>query len=284
MRERSVLITGCSSGIGWACAERLSAGGWRVFATARRAEDLARIEKQGWIPVALDVACSDSIEACVQMVLDAVGGELDAVVNNAGFGMPGAVEDLSRAAMRRQFEVNLFGAVELTNRLLPAMRAAGRGRVVYISSLVGRMSLPFMGIYSASKFALEAVADAQRVELSMTGVKVVLVEPGPIQTRFSAACAAAGEAGLEGDGSRFGGAYARYFAQRKGGGMSEDRFRLPPEAVAEKVVRALEAGRPRVRYMVTVPTYVADFLVRFVPVRWRDAVMQRQVRKRFGSD
>jgi short-subunit dehydrogenase len=145
------------------------------------------------------------------------------------------------------------------------------------------MSLPFMGIYSASKFALEAVADAQRVELSMTGVKVVLIEPGPIQTQFSSACAAAGEERLESKHSRFGAAYVRYFAQRRGGGMSEDRFRLSPEAVAEKVVRALEAAQPKVRYMVTVPTYVADFLVRFVPVRWRDAVMRRQVQKRFGS-
>ncbi|OUX38755.1 MAG: hypothetical protein CBE26_00580 [Kiritimatiellaceae bacterium TMED266] len=284
MRRRSVLITGCSSGIGRATAEVLSARGWKVFATARRSEDLAWIEEQGWVPVSLDVACSDSIAACVELVLNAVEGKLDAVVNNAGFGMPGAVEDLSRKAMQRQFEVNLFGAVELTNRLLPAMRATGRGRVVYISSLVGRMSLPFMGIYSASKFALEAVADAQRVELSMTGVKVVLIEPGPIQTRFSSACAAAGEERLESEHSRFGAAYVRYFAQRRGGGMSEDRFRLPPEAVAAKVVRALETAKPKVRYMVTVPTYVADFLVRFVPVRWRDAVMRRQVQKRFGSD
>ncbi|MAW40075.1 MAG: short-chain dehydrogenase [Kiritimatiellaceae bacterium] len=284
MNQRSVLITGCSSGIGWAVAEEMAARNWRIFATARKPEDWQRIEAEGWNAVALDVTSSASIEQAVATVLDATDGALDGVVNNAGFGMPGAIEDLSREAMQLQFEVNLFGAVELTNRLLPSLRKRPQGRVVYISSLVGRMSLPFMGIYSASKFALEAVADAQRIELSMTPVRVVLIEPGPIETRFSATCARVGESELEADGSRFRSAYERYFKQRRDGGMSEDRFRLPPEAVAKKVAHALISDRPKVRYPVTLPTYVADFLVRFVPVSWRDAVMQRQVKKRFGSD
>lgn len=283
MNERSVLITGCSSGIGWATAVEMAARNWRIFATARKPEDMERIEAEGWHAVALDVSSSDSIEQAVSTVLEATDGALDGVVNNAGFGMPGAIEDLSREAMQRQFEVNLFGAVELTNRLLPALRKRPQSRVVYISSLVGRMSLPFMGIYSASKFALEAVADAQRIELSMTPVRVVLIEPGPIGTRFSATCAMEGESRLEADRSRFKGAYERYFKQRRGGGMSEDRFRLPPEAVAQRVAHALISDRPKVRYLVTLPTYVADFLVRFVPVCWRDGVMQRQVKKRFGS-
>ena len=261
----------------------MAARNWRIFATARKPEDIQRIEAEGWYAVALDVSSSDSIEQAVAMVLEATDGALDAVVNNAGFGMPGAIEDLSREAMQRQFEVNLFGALELTNRLLPALRKRPHGRVVYISSLVGRMSLPFMGIYSASKFALEAVADAQRIELSMTPVRVVLIEPGPIGTRFSSTCAMEGESRLEVNRSRFKGAYERYFKQRRVGGMSEDRFRLPPEAVAKKVAHALISDRPKVRYLVTLPTYIADFLVRFVPVYWRDGVMQRQVKKRFGS-
>lgn len=284
MRRRSVFITGASSGIGWAVAEEMAARNWRIFATFRKPEDGERIKAQGWDAVALDVTSSTSIEQAVATVLDATDGALDGVVNNAGFGMPGAIEDLSREGMKQQFEVNLFGAVELTNRLLPTLRARPQGRVVYISSLVGRMSLPFMGIYSASKFALEAVADAQRIELSMTPVRVVLIEPGPIETRFSATCAQVGESALAMDGSRFRSVYERYFKQRRDGGMSEDRFRLPPEAVAKKVAHALISDRPRVRYPVTLPTYVADFLVRFVPVSWRDSVMKWQVKKRFGSD
>ena len=284
MNKRSVLITGCSSGIGWATAAEMAARNWRIFATARNSEDMKRIEEEGWNAVTLDVSSSDSIAQAVATVLDATDGSLDGVVNNAGFGMPGAIEDLSREAMQRQFEVNLFGALELTNLLLPALRKGPQGRVVYISSLVGRMSLPFMGIYSASKFALEAVADAQRIELSMTAVRVVLIAPGPIGTRFSSTCAMEGESRLDVHRSRFSTAYERYFKQRRGGGMSEDRFRLPPEAVAKKVAHALISDHPKVRYLVTLPTYIADFLVRFVPVRWRDGVMQQQVKKRFSSN
>ena len=284
MNKRSVLITGCSSGIGWATAAEMAARNWRIFATARNSEDMQRIEEEGWNAVTLDVSSSDSIAQAVATVLDATDGALDGVVNNAGFGMPGAIEDLSREAMQRQFEVNLFGALELTNLLLPALRKGPQGRVVYISSLVGRMSLPFMGIYSASKFALEAVADAQRIELSMTPVRVVLIAPGPIGTLFSSTCATEGKSRLDLHRSRFSTAYERYFKQRRGGGMSEDRFRLPPEAVAKKVAHALISDRPKVRYLVTLPTYVADFLVRFVPVRWRDSVMQQQVKKRFSSN
>ena len=284
MNKRSVLITGCSSGIGWATAAEMAARNWRIFATARNSEDMQRIEEEGWNAVTLDVSSSDSIAQAVATVLDATDGALDGVVNNAGFGMPGAIEDLSREAMQRQFEVNLFGALELTNLLLPALRKGPQGRVVYISSLVGRMSLPFMGIYSASKFALEAVADAQRIELSMTPVRVVLIAPGPIGTLFSSTCATEGKSRLDLHRSRFSTAYERYFKQRRGGGMSEDRFRLPPEAVAKKVAHALISDRPKVRYLVTLPTYLADFLVRFVPVRWRDSVMQQQVKKRFSSN
>ena len=192
MDRGCVLITGCSSGIGWACAERLHQQGWQVMYTARTEQDLARLAAQGWNAYRLDVRDIQSIQQLVQHVHETFG-QLDAVVNNAGFGMPGAIEDLSRTAMREQFEVNLFGGLELSNALMPLLFKSARGRIVHVSSLVGRMSLPFMGIYSASKFALEAIADAQRVELSATNVEVVLVEPGPIQTHFSSTCAKEGE-------------------------------------------------------------------------------------------
>ncbi len=280
--DRSVLITGCSSGIGEAAASLLRDRGWRVFPTARREEDLVALRRMGFEAVALDLESGASIEEAVGQVLELNGGRLGALVNNAGFGMPGAIQDLSRDAMRLQFEVNVFGLQELTNRLVPVFRSQGQGRIVNISSVVGRLALPFMGIYSASKFALEALSDVQRVELSPDGIVVALVEPGPIRTRFSTNCAAQGEEKLDTEHSRFGSAYLRYFAKRRQGGMAEDRFRLPPEAVARRIVHALESPRPKIRYRVTIPAYAGDWAARFLPARLIDRLMVRHVRKRFG--
>ncbi len=282
LENRTVLVTGCSSGIGRATAELLRAKDWTVFPTARKTEDLEALREAGFDAVELDVASSESIAAATKIIFEKAGGKLGAVVNNAGFGMPGAIEDLTRDAMRYQFEVNLFGLQELTNRLIPVFRKQGYGRIVNVSSVVGRLSLPFMGIYSASKFALEAVSDALRVELSQDGIGVSLVEPGPIRTRFSTNCAGQGEAKLDASGSQFGGAYKQYFAKRRAGGMSEDRFRLPPEAVAKKILHALESSHPRIRYCVTLPAYFGSWAARFVSAEVIDRLMAVQVKKRFG--
>ena len=280
--NKSVLVTGCSSGIGRATAELLRSKGWKVFPTARKPADLESLRQAGFNAIELDVTSSESISVAVQTVLGETGGKLGAVVNNAGFGMPGAIEDLTRGAMRYQFEVNLFGLQELTNRLIPVFREQGRGRIVNVSSVVGKLSLPFMGIYSASKFALEAVSDALRVELSQDGIGVSLVEPGPIRTRFSSNCAGQGEEKLDTDWSKFGGAYKQYFAKRRTGGVSEGRFRLPPEAVANKILHALESPRPKIRYCVTLPAYLGSWAARFVPAAMIDHVMVGHVKKRFG--
>lgn len=280
--NKTVFVTGCSSGIGLATAEMLRENGWTVFPTARKSADLESLREAGFDAVELDVASSESVESAVAIVLEKTGGQLGAVVNNAGFGMPGAIEDLTRDAMRYQFEVNLFGLQELTNRLIPVFRKQGYGRIVNVSSVVGRLSLPFMGIYSASKFALEAVSDALRVELSLDGIGVSLVEPGPIQTSFSTNCAGQGEQKLDTAGSQFGAAYKQYFAKRHNGGMSEDRFRLPPEAVAEKIFHALESPRPKIRYCVTIPAYLGSWAARFVPAGLIDRLMIGHVKKRFG--
>lgn len=282
VENRSVLITGCSSGIGRAAAEMLRTKGWNVFPTARKTADLDELRLAGFDAVKLDVTSSESISTAVEWVLVKNGGKLGAVVNNAGFGMPGAIQDLSRDAMRQQFEVNVFGLQELTNKLVPVFRKQGYGRIVNISSVVGRLSLPFMGIYSASKFALEAISDAQRVELSMEPISVSLVEPGPIRTSFSTNCAGQGEQALDVNGSKFAAAYKSYFEKRRHGGMSEDRFRLPPEAVAKKILHALEAPRPKIRYKVTLPAYFGDWAARFVPTALVDRAMAQHVRKRFG--
>jgi len=280
--NKSVLVTGCSSGIGRATAELLRFRGWRVFPTARKAKDLEVLREAGFEAIELDVVSSESIAAAIDTVLKKNGGKLGAVVNNAGFGMPGAIEDLTRDAMRHQFEVNLFGLQELTNRLIPIFREQSHGRIVNISSVVGRIALPFMGIYSASKFALEAVSDALRVELSSDAISVSLVEPGPIHTRFSTNCAGQGEERLDTDSSKSGAAYKQYFKKRRDGGMSEDRFRLPPEAVAKKILHALESPRPKIRYRVTIPAYLGDWMARFVPAALVDRLMVSHVKKRFG--
>lgn len=280
--DKSVLITGCSSGIGSAAAEMLKEKGWRVFPTARKEMDVKLLELSKFDAVQLDVTSSDSIAAAVDFVLKKNGGKLGAIINNAGFGMPGAIEDLTRDAMRQQFEVNVFGLQELTNRLIPVFRKQGYGRIVNISSVVGRISLPFMGIYSASKFALEAISDAQRVELSPDSISVSLIEPGPIATKFSTNCAGQGEEKLNTDGSRYGLAYQRYFERRRNGGMGEDRFRLPPEAVTKKILHALESPNPKIRYCVTIPAYWGSLAARFIPAGLIDRVMVRHVKKRFG--
>ena len=280
--DRSVLVTGCSSGIGRATAELLQVRGWTVFATARKASDIEALKQAGFDAVALDVTSSESIKAAVCKVLEKNGGKLGAVVNNAGFGMPGAIQDLTRDAMRHQFEVNLFGLQELTNRLIPVFREQGGGRIVNVSSVVGRLALPFMGIYSASKFALEAISDAQRIELSPDSISLSLIEPGPIRTRFSTNCAGEGEQALDTGRSRFGSAYVKYFEKRRNGGMAEDRFRLPPEAVARKILHALESPRPKIRYCVTVTSCFGSWAARLVPMALIDRMMLSHVKRRFG--
>ncbi|MEE9367266.1 MAG: SDR family NAD(P)-dependent oxidoreductase [Pontiella sp.] len=282
VENKSVLVTGCSSGIGLATAELLRSNGWKVFPTARKVEDLDRLEAAGFTAIQLDLTSSVSVAATVDQVLFINEGHLGALVNNAGFGMPGAIQDLSRDAMRQQFEVNVFGLQELTNLLIPVFRKQGCGRIVNISSVVGRISLPFMGIYSASKFALEAISDAQRVELSPDQISISLVEPGPIKTRFSTNCAGQGEEQLDVAGSKFGAAYKQYFEKRRNGGMSEDRFRLPPEAVANKILHALESGRPKIRYKVTIPAHLGVLAARLVPSCLIDRAMINHVKKRFG--
>ena len=280
--DKSVLVTGCSSGIGLATAEVLQKAGWTVYPTARKLTDLDHLKSLGFDAIKLDVTSSESIHTAVDWVLAKNDGKLGALVNNAGYGMPGAIQDLTRDAMRYQFEVNLFGLQELSNTCIPVFQKQGGGRIVNISSVVGRLSLPFMGIYSASKFALEAVSDAQLIELSPDSISVALVEPWPIRTKFSTNCAGQGEEKLDTKSSKFGAAYKQYFDKRRNGGMAEDRFRLPPEAVAKKIRHALESSRPKIRYKVTVPAYMGDLAARFVPASLIDRMMISHVKKRFG--
>jgi NAD(P)-dependent dehydrogenase (short-subunit alcohol dehydrogenase family) len=206
-------------------------------------------------------------------VLAQTGGRLYALVNNGAYGQPGAVEDLTRAALREQFETNLFGTQELTNRVLPVMRRQGEGRVVQISSLLGIVCLAYRGAYNASKFALEALSDTMRLELAGTGIHVSLVEPGPITSRFRANAYEAYRRHIDKTRS----AHREYYerVERRLGGEKPLPFTLPPEAVLDKVVLALEARHPKLRYPVTFPSHLFTWLRRLLPGRMLDGVLAR---------
>lgn len=268
--KRAVLITGCSSGIGLCLARGLYARGYRVLAGARKPEDVATLPDQGFEALQLDLDSSDSIRTAADEVLRRTRGRLFALINNAAYGQPGAVEDLSRAALRAQFETNVFGTQELTNRILPAMRAAGAGRIVQISSLLGIVCLAYRGAYSASKFALEALSDTMRLELRDTNVHVVLIEPGPIKTHFRLNAHVAYQQWIRKEASAHRDYYARIEARLAG--EKPLPFTLPPEAVLAKVIRALESRRPRPRYAVTVPAHLFSWLRRLLPSRVLDRV------------
>jgi NAD(P)-dependent dehydrogenase (short-subunit alcohol dehydrogenase family) len=272
---RSVLVTGASTGIGHETARMLRGRGYRVLATARKADDLATLAAEGFEALPLDLADPDSVAACASAAIDRTGGGGPwALFNNAGFGLPGAVEDLTRAALRAQFEVNLFGTVDLTVRLLPAMRRAGTGRVVMNSSVLGFVSLPLRGAYTASKHALEAIADTLRLELHGTGVFVCLIEPGPVRSRFRENALAAFAGHVDPEESPFAARYARATA-RGFAAINEPPFTLPPEAVARAVLKALSARRPRARYRVTLPAHALGVLTRLLPDRALDALLRR---------
>ena len=271
METKAVLITGCSSGIGRTLALGLQARGYRVFATVRQEKDIAALVALGLNSLQLDLDSSASIDQAVEAILGMTGGKLYALINNGAYGQPGAVEDLTRDTLRAQFETNLFGTQELTNRLMPVFRAQNAGRIVQISSLLGFVSLAYRGAYNATKYALEALSDTLRLELHGTGIHVALVQPGPITSRFRENAHAAYLAHIDREHSVHQ-PYYRKVEQRLGG-TKPLPFTLPPEAVLEKVIHALEARRPRIRYGVTFPAHLFAVLRRLLPARWLDRVL-----------
>lgn len=272
--ERVILITGCSSGIGYCVAHGLKTRGWRVFATARQAADVERLQAEGLESVCLDVRDALSIQSAVTEILARTDGRLDALFNNAGYGQPGAVEDVSRDALREQFETNLFGALEVTNQVIPVMRRQGAGQILYNSSVLGLVAFPYRGAYVASKFALEGLADTLRLELAGTGIHVCLIEPGPILSRFRDNAHTAYQRHIRAANSLHREKYAAMEARLLKEGPAAP-FTLPPEAVLKRVIHALESPRPRARYPVTTPTYLFAILKRWLPTAMLDAILRR---------
>lgn len=243
MSGRAILITGCSSGIGLASARMLKARGWRVLAPARKKADLARLsEAEGLKALPLELADPHSVAAAAEEALQRTDGKLYALFNNAGLGQVGAIEDLSADLLRRQLEVNVVGAHELIRRVLPAMRANGEGRIVQCSSVLGLVAAPYRGAYCASKYAIEALSDALRLELLGTGVAVSIIEPGPIRSRFLDSALANFRSTVNIDASPHRDIYLARLSAMEAGGRAT--FKLEPEAVAAKLVHAVESRRP----------------------------------------
>jgi NAD(P)-dependent dehydrogenase (short-subunit alcohol dehydrogenase family) len=270
---KTILITGCSSGIGYTCAVGLKAKGWRVFATARKPEDLARLEAEGLEALYLDYTEPVSIDACVAEVSKRCGGKLYALFNNGAYGQPGAVEDLSRGVLETQFQTNVFGWHQLATLCLPLMRSNGSGRIVQNSSVLGLVAMKWRGAYNASKFAIEALSDTMRLELRDTEIKVVLIEPGPITSRFTEHALNAFNRNVDSEHSAYKTSYAAQRARLGRGGTN--RFKLPPEAVLEKLIHALDSPRPHARYYVTTPTHIMAWCRRLLPQRLLDHVLNR---------
>jgi short-subunit dehydrogenase len=272
--SRTILITGCSSGIGYTVAHGLKQRGYRVFATARQAKDVMRLQQEGLESLVLDLQDSQSIHQAVQTLLAQTQGQLYGLFNNGAYGQPGAVEDLSREALRQQFETNVFGTHELTCQVIPIMRRQGEGRIIQNSSILGLVAYPYRGIYNASKHALEGLTDTLRLELTGTGIYVSLIEPGPINSRFRDNAYVKFKQYVDVSTSAHRQVYAQ-IEQRLSTTDAVVPFTLPPEAVLKKVIHALEASRPQVRYYVTVPTYFLATLKRLLSSRVMDWVIRR---------
>ena len=265
VNDRSILITGCSSGIGHGVAAGLKRRGYRVFATARKREDVQRLLSEGFESLQLDVTDPASIRSAVSRVLAETGDRLYALFNNAGYGQPGAVEDLDRDTLRKQFETNLFGAHELTSLVLPAMRRRGEGRIIQNSSVLGLVTLKYRGAYNASKFALEGLTDTLRLELEGTGIRVSLIEPGPIASHFRQNAYRAFRENLDTENSTHRKIYEAMVRRLTKEGAVVP-FTLGPDAVLKKVIHALESKNPKARYYVTFPTYLFGYARRLLPV------------------
>lgn len=273
--QKTILITGCSSGIGHDAAQGLRAQGWRVFASCRQQRDCDRLRAEGFDSPRIDYTDADSIETGLAQVLEATGGTLDALFNNGAHALNAAVEDLPTEGLREIFEANFFGWHELTRRVIPVMRAQGHGRIVQCSSSLGLVYMRWRGAYAATKHALEAFSDTLRLEMAGTGIKVVLIEPGPIGTKFRVNGRAYFERYIDWQNSPRRGEYESRLIPRMYEDTGPDAFELPPAAVTAKLIRALEAKRPRPRYYVTVPTYLSGYLRRVLSTRAADWIINR---------
>ncbi len=274
MHDKSILVTGCSSGIGHCVALGLKERGYRVFATARRREDLLALSRQGVTAVELHLDDPRSVATAATEVLEAARGHVYGLFNNAAYGQPGAVEDLRWEVLEMQLRTNLLGWHELTRLLIPGMRKKGEGRIIQNSSVLGLVAMPYRGAYNCSKFALEGLTDTLRLELHGSGIHVSLIEPGPIASRFRDNSHSKFKANIDIENSVHRDSYRAMQARLEKEGPTTS-FTLPPEAVLKKVIHALESPHPRPRYAVTAPTHVFGALRRVLSTRQLDWLLRK---------
>lgn len=272
--KKTILITGCSSGIGYCVAKALHERGYRVFATARRRDSVDMLLADGLESFRLDLTDSNSIHFAFEEAMRRTNGELYALFNNGAYGLPGAVEDLNRDALRAQFETNVFGWQELTNLAIPVMRRQDYGRIIQNSSVLGFVSLPFRGAYNASKYAIEGLSDTLRLELKGSNVYVSLIEPGPIASQFRMNAVKALEKYIDIENSVHREKYQGVLKRLNKPGPAVP-FTLPPEAVLKRVIHALEAVKPQPRYYVTFPTHLFGILKRILSTRALDVLLAK---------
>lgn len=272
---RSILVTGCSSGIGLDAVRTLKARGWRVFAACRQQADCDRLRDEGFESPRLDYLESDGIGAALDTVLTATGGTLDALFNNGAHAIPGAVEDLPVDALRANFEANVFGWHDLTRRVLPVMRAQGFGRIVNHSSVLGLVTMPWRGSYNATKFAIEGLTDTLRIELRDTPIHVVTLNTGPVTSKIRQNSIPHFERWVDWRNSARRTQYEARLLKRLYEDSGPDTFELPPSAVSKKLVHALESRRPRPRYYITTPTYMMGVARRVLPTRGLDWLLAK---------
>ena len=272
--QKTVVITGCTpGGIGYTCAHMVRDAGYRVIATARKAQVIETLRSEGFETVELELSDHESVRRAAEAIESLCGGRLYALFNNAAYGQPGAVEDLSREVLKEQFETNLFGTHDLTVRLLPMLIAAGDSRLIQNSSVLGFIAMRYRGAYNAGKFALEGLTDTLRLELEGTGVKVSLIEPGPIRSRFRANALEKFLDRIDRRSSRLADIYEKKLSQLRS--EADTPFTLPPEAVGEALLHALKSPRPKIRYHVTWPTKIFALLKRGLPDRWMDTILKK---------
>jgi NAD(P)-dependent dehydrogenase (short-subunit alcohol dehydrogenase family) len=274
MTQKTILITGCSSGIGYDAAHGLRARGWRVFASCRRSHDCDRLKDEGFESPLIDYDDPDTIYNGLAEVLEATGGTLDALYNNGAFACPGAVEDLPRGALRASFETNVFGVHDLTQAVIPVMRNQGHGRIINCSSVLGLVGNKWRGAYVATKFALEGLTDVLRIEMSDTPIKIILLEPGPITSKIRENAIPHFEQWIDHENSARSQQYVE-LRQRLYKDSGPDRFELPASAVTKKLVQALESKRPKPRYYVTTATHIMGMLRRILTTRTLDRIIQK---------
>ncbi len=272
---KSILITGCSSGIGYDAAHALKTRGWQVFATCRQEADCARLRGEGFESFVLDYTDPDTIHAAVAECTKRTGGTLDALFNNGAFGTPGLVQDLPTDALRAIFEANFFGYHTLTRAVLPIMQAQGHGRIINCSSVLGFVTLPWRGAYNSTKFALEGLSDTMRIELRGSDIKVILLEPGPITSKIRENSIPHFEKWIDWKSSTRAADYERRLIPRLYTSTGPDAFELPASACSKKIIRALESSNPKPRYYVTTPTYFMGLMRRILPTRALDWVMSK---------